>query len=170
MLPSDTPAVVITHSTGVVLDQNGPSRRLLGEGVGRLCWDFFNSHSSYEGLPCHTGCAGKLLAGDEGARRSQVRVDGLPFELTCMRVDDERVACLLHPTRCQLPRLYEQLTQRERQVLGLIADGLTNHEIAEGLDISDATVRTYVEHMRHKLGVSTRAGVVARSFRLGLLV
>ncbi len=166
-----TPALVLTHSSGVVLEQNGPARRLLGDGVGKLCWDFFHEFDGAEDLPCNNGCAGRLLrdATAEGARRSIVRMEDRPYELTCMKVSDDKVACLLHPTTCQLPKLYEQLTPRERDVLRLIADGQTTAEAADELGIKEATVRTYVEHMRHKLGVGTRAGVVARAFRLGLI-
>lgn len=49
------------------------------------------------------------------------------------------------------------LSDRERQVLTLIARGKTNGEIAEDLDISAHTVKTYVERVFKKLGVTTRA-------------
>lgn len=50
-----------------------------------------------------------------------------------------------------------QLTQRERQVLRLAADGLTNDEIAASLDISRRTVETHLRTVFHKTGVTRRA-------------
>jgi DNA-binding CsgD family transcriptional regulator len=56
------------------------------------------------------------------------------------------------------------LTDRETEVLRLVARGLTNHEIADSLVISSGTVRTHLEHAFDKLGVHTRTGAVARAF------
>ena len=60
--------------------------------------------------------------------------------------------------------LCSRLTERETEILRLVADGLTNGEIADGLVISRATVRTHLEHVFVKLGVHTRTGAVARAF------
>lgn len=49
------------------------------------------------------------------------------------------------------------LTERQRQVVDLIAEGLTNAEIAQILGVSVRTVDAHVEHVRHKLGVRSRA-------------
>jgi DNA-binding NarL/FixJ family response regulator len=54
----------------------------------------------------------------------------------------------------------DALSERERQVLGLVADGLTNARIAEVLFLSPHTVRTHVRNCLRKLGVSTRAQAV----------
>ena len=50
----------------------------------------------------------------------------------------------------------DNLTERERQVLALIAEGMTNKEIAQQLSLSHGTVRVYVSHVLAKLGVSNR--------------
>lgn len=72
------------------------------------------------------------------------------------------------PPRQSTARL-EQLTQREREVLDLIGDGLTNTEIAGHLFISPKTVRNHVSHIYSKLGVENRARavVIARQARSG---
>jgi DNA-binding CsgD family transcriptional regulator len=64
---------------------------------------------------------------------------------------------------------WQVLTRREIDVLRLLAEGTTTIEAAERLNLSAATVRTHVENMRNKLGVATRASLVALGFRLGVL-
>jgi DNA-binding CsgD family transcriptional regulator len=56
------------------------------------------------------------------------------------------------------------LTERELEVLQLVAEGLTNREIARWLFISPATVRTHLEHVFRKLGVRSRAAAVSAGF------
>jgi NarL family two-component system response regulator LiaR len=53
------------------------------------------------------------------------------------------------------------LTLREREVLGLLAKGLNNNEIAERLSVSHATAKAHVSNILSKLGVSNRAEAVA---------
>ena len=63
----------------------------------------------------------------------------------------------------------ETLSQRELEVLGLIARGSTNREAAAQLFISEATVKTHLLHVYAKLGVKDRAAAVAVAFDRGLL-
>jgi DNA-binding NarL/FixJ family response regulator len=62
-----------------------------------------------------------------------------------------------------------QLSQREREVLRLVAEGRTNREIAAQLVISEATARNHVSHILDKLGMSRRAEAAAFAARIGLL-
>ncbi|HEX7780920.1 MAG TPA: response regulator transcription factor, partial [Vicinamibacterales bacterium] len=64
---------------------------------------------------------------------------------------------------------FGQLSARERQILALMADGLSNAEIAERLAISEKTVRNHTSHLFDKLGVWTRAQAIvfARDRRFG---
>jgi DNA-binding CsgD family transcriptional regulator len=59
-----------------------------------------------------------------------------------------------------------RLTPRERQILGRVAEGRTNAEIAWHLGISPETVRKHLENAYDKLGVHTRTGAVAALFGL----
>jgi DNA-binding NarL/FixJ family response regulator len=63
----------------------------------------------------------------------------------------------------------ELLSQREFEVLELVAAGTTSREAAARLFISEATVKTHLLHIYAKLGVSDRAAAVAEAFNRGLL-
>jgi DNA-binding NarL/FixJ family response regulator len=63
----------------------------------------------------------------------------------------------------------EALSQRELEVLALIADGATNRQAAAKLFISEATVKTHLLHVYEKLGVRDRAAAVAEAYRRRLL-
>jgi DNA-binding CsgD family transcriptional regulator len=63
----------------------------------------------------------------------------------------------------------DPLSQRELDILGLIARGYSNREAAARLFISEATVKTHVLHIYAKLGVNDRAAAVAAGFERGLL-
>jgi ATP/maltotriose-dependent transcriptional regulator MalT len=63
----------------------------------------------------------------------------------------------------------ESLTERELEVLGLIAQGATNHEIAEQLVITVGTVKSHINHILGKLDSHNRTEAVARARALGLL-
>ncbi len=62
------------------------------------------------------------------------------------------------------------LTNREREILALLADGLGNKQIAARLGISSNTVKTHLELLFEKLGVSSRAEAVATGVKRGLLL
>jgi two-component system, NarL family, nitrate/nitrite response regulator NarL len=71
--------------------------------------------------------------------------------------------------RRRSPRRRPLMSQRERQTLVLIADGLSAPEIGRALHLSTATVKTHLQHIYEKLGVSERAAAVAEAMRRGLL-
>ena len=64
---------------------------------------------------------------------------------------------------------FEKLTDRERDVLRLIAEGYTAPEIGEKLNISPKTVDTYKQRINEKLGLTHRADYVKFALKLGLL-
>jgi ATP/maltotriose-dependent transcriptional regulator MalT len=65
--------------------------------------------------------------------------------------------------------LVEPLSEREVQVLRLIADGLSNAEIADKLVIAQGTVKRHINNIYGKLGVQSRTQAVARGRELNLL-
>jgi two-component system nitrate/nitrite response regulator NarL len=62
-----------------------------------------------------------------------------------------------------------RLTEREHQILSLTADGLSAPDIGRELHLSPATVKTHLQHVYEKLGVSDRAAAVAEAMRQKLL-
>ena len=64
---------------------------------------------------------------------------------------------------------FEKLTEREREVMQLIAEGYTAPQIGAQLSISPKTVDTYKQRVNDKLGLTTRADYVKLALRLGLL-
>jgi len=92
------------------------------------------------------------------ARRSAVRADALLLATDASRRSSEVVEPLIEP-----------LTPRERDVLSLLAEGLSNKGIAERLNISDQTVKFHVASIYGKLGASNRTDAVRVGFRRGLV-
>ena len=60
------------------------------------------------------------------------------------------------------------LTEREKQVLTLVSQGLTNKEIVSSLDISSRTVEFHLNNIFKKLGVSSRTSVALLAEKIGL--
>ena len=73
------------------------------------------------------------------------------------------------PPKDQLAKHGDELTQRELDVLRLVAEGKTNAEIAQSLFVSVGTVKVHVERIINKLGVSDRTQAAVRGVELGYL-
>lgn len=67
------------------------------------------------------------------------------------------------------PKLGDDLNEREREVLALLSQGLSNKEIAERLFLSVATIKYHVRLLLSKLGASSRAEAVALAWQHGLI-
>lgn len=162
-------AIVVASEDGKVVAQNTLAKAMVGSSVGRACWDAVGSLRAAVGLPCKNGCVGSLIRGNADAmgNTTAFTVAGCPHLLVCVPVNQQAV-CVITSLAREPPKTWERFTPREREVLQLIAEGETTPKIATRLQVSETTVRTHVQHMHTKLGVNTRAALVARGLRLGL--
>ncbi|MGD8967701.1 MAG: response regulator transcription factor [Anaerolineae bacterium] len=105
--------------------------------------------------------------------------DASPRELLRAIRDIHRGEPSMHPTIArklmlelqrspELPLTEEPLTAREAEVLGLVARGLTNQEIADRLFVSERTVRTHVSNILSKLHLANRTQAALYALREGL--
>jgi DNA-binding NarL/FixJ family response regulator len=109
------------------------------------------------------GARGVLFRHTGGARLS-VAVAALAQGLVAL---EEPVAEALRPRVAAAP--VEALTPREREVLELLAQGLSNRRIAQDLSISEHTVKFHVNAILGKLGAQGRTEAVVQAARLGLI-
>ena len=125
---------------------------------------FTDSGVVYKAL--ETGAAGFL---SKEARREQI-VDAV---LACARgenvVPPDVAAGLVSEIRLRKQDDTPALTPREQEILHLIAAGKSLPEIAKELFLGLTTVKTHVQHLYEKLGVSDRAAAVASAMRRGLI-
>ena len=84
-----------------------------------------------------------------------------------VQLDPGAAAMLLNKIR--VPQSAEQLSERETEVLRLVARGLANKEIASRLFISETTVKTHVKNIMHKLKVPSRTHAALFAVRVGLV-
>ncbi|MEA2328388.1 MAG: two-component system, NarL family, nitrate/nitrite response regulator NarL [Thermoanaerobaculia bacterium] len=83
-------------------------------------------------------------------------------------IDDAFADHLLRHPRAEV-EMIEPLTAREREVLRLLASGLTNKEIAQRLGVTDHTIKFHVNGILGKLGAATRTEAVVEAARRGII-
>jgi DNA-binding NarL/FixJ family response regulator len=81
----------------------------------------------------------------------------------------ERFARLSVPADETHSERLHDLTEREREVLKLVAQGRSNREIAEALVLAEPTVKTHVSHLLLKLGMRDRAQLVVLAYEVGVV-
>jgi len=114
------------------------------------------------------GASGYVLKDIRGQKLVEgIRAVAAGRTLITRAVSDKVVSSLTAPASAsgsasELP----DLTLRERQVLGLIADGLTNRQIGERLELAEKTVKNYVSGLLAKLGMERRTQAAVYGSRL----
>jgi len=125
----------------------------------------------FEGL--RAGARGYLLkavSGDELAVAiRKVAAGQALIDPAVTRKVVDAFARLAPPMRAVNAGLAEPLSEREQEVLKLVANGLTNREIAERLYLAEGTVKNYVTSLLGKIGVRDRTQAALRGRELGLL-
>jgi two-component system nitrate/nitrite response regulator NarL len=125
---------------------------------------FLDSSLGYRALGA--GAAGYLSKDSTGERICEVILAVAHGETV---LDPEVQAGVAREIRMRAEDERPALTPREREILRLTADGCSAPQIAERLYLSPTTVRTHLQHLYEKLGVSDRAAAVAEAMRQRLL-
>ena len=125
----------------------------------------------FEGL--RAGALGYLLKDVSGHELAEavrtVAGGGALIEPSVARKVVAEFARLAPPARPPDAGLAEPLTEREQEILHLLAQGLSNREIAQQLFLAEGTVKNYVTSILQKLGVRDRTQAALRARELGLL-
>ena len=119
------------------------------------------------------GASGFLLKDADAEQLTEaVRVVARGDALLAPALTKRLIATYLETSQTPVPRsaeLEQQLTPRELEVLSLIAEGLTNQEIAGRLYLAEPTVKSHVSHVLAKCGLRDRAQAVILAYESGLV-
>jgi DNA-binding NarL/FixJ family response regulator len=114
--------------------------------------------------------AGALDAGAMGfLPKNASRADVLAAVDAAVRGESYLHPSVTPPAATGAGPAHERLTDREREVLELLADGRSTRQIAEQLFVGEETVKTHLGHIYQKLGVTDRVQAVALALRRGLV-
>jgi DNA-binding NarL/FixJ family response regulator len=164
------PTVVLMDIRMPELDGLEATRRILGADSSArvlILTTFDLDEYVYEALAA--GASGFVLKDDPpeqliAAIRTVAAGDALLSPTVTKRV----IKQFTRIPRPKPPKEFDELTAREQEVFRLIASGLSNTEIAQGLYISDTTVKTHITHILQKLNLRDRVQAVVLAYQTGL--
>jgi DNA-binding CsgD family transcriptional regulator len=186
-----TPAVrsglPLFHTTrsGRIVEWNAPAEELSGiparDAVGRSCWEVVRGRDADGNLVCHPGCSVARLAREGWPVRSTDLDVRMPSGVEQVTVSTIVVgagdnALVLHTLQVAAqdtrgaapPAPVPELTPRQREILGLLVEGIRAKEIAGRLSLSVPTVRNHIHAVLGRLGVNSQLGAAAKARELGL--
>ena len=185
------PAFAVDRSGKVIL-WNDTAEQVFGhpatEALGRKCWELMCGHDVNGNRYCFQNCpllemaflhepVNAFHASFDTASNQQK-----PFSVSCLTVfnhtGDEMLLHICHPekqaqefaqARSAPGKDPDKLSQRETEVLALLAEKVSTSDIAERLGISSRTVRTHIQHLMYKLRVHKRRDAIVAGKRLRLI-
>jgi DNA-binding NarL/FixJ family response regulator len=167
-----TPDIVLMDIRMPVLDGLEATRRVvIGSPSTRVLMLTTFGEDDFVWQAMNAGASGFLLKDVPpedlvGAIRTVHRGDALLAPSITRRLIEEFVS---GPQPGAAPQSVEALTEREREVLRLIAAGLTNAEIAKRLILGETTVKTHVTRVLAKLGLRDRVQAVVFAYETGVV-
>jgi DNA-binding NarL/FixJ family response regulator len=163
------PGLVLMDVQMPRLDGISATRLIAGEGLADVLVLTTFDFDEYVFGALRAGAAGFLLKDSDaatllGAVRTVAAGDGLIAPAVTRRLIAAFVGGSATPRPATDPARLAPLTPRERQVLAAVGEGLSNAEIAARLGMAEATVKTHVSRMLHKLRLRSRvqAAVLAQ--------
>lgn len=159
----------------ILMDLNMPdlsgleaTRRILkaDPDTGILVVTMFDDDSVFAAM--RAGARGYILKGAEGEETLRaIRAVANGEAIFSPAVAERMMQFLTRPATAATEAPFSELTPREREVLALVAEGLTNTAIAERLVLSPKTVRNHVSNIFGKLQVADRAEAIIRAREAG---
>lgn len=165
-----TPAVVLMDIRMPEIDGLEATRRILAANHAArilILTTFGLDEYVYEAL--RAGASGFVLKDDPAEQLiSAVRTVAAGNALLSPAITKRVIRQFTRIPRPAPPKELGELTEREREILRLIAVGLSNAEIGRELYISETTVKTHVTHVLQKLGLRDRVQAVVLAYQAGL--
>ena len=112
-----------------------------------------------------------LISGLDSGARGYALKEGTPHELTTVAEGGTYVDPRLHPALLsrRATQTQKSLSKREREIMDLLAQGLTGEQVAERLFLSPETIKTHIRNAMSKLEANTRVHAIAIALREGFI-